>query len=1360
MIPLSFAQRRLWFLWQLDGPADTFNIPLALRLTGELDRDALAAGLLDVLGRHEVLRTVFPAQDGEPRQRVLRVEETGFELEIVATMVLDDEVARASAYPFDLANEIPMRARLFVVGPGEHVLVLVVHHIAADGWSMGPLLRDLSTAYASRLSGREPDWTPLPVQYADYTLWQRELLGAEDDPESTLTGQVAFWRRTLAGAPEELDLPADRPRPARLDPRGHSAELELGADTHRRLAELGRTHGATLFMVMHSALAVLLSRLGAGTDLPIGTVVAGRTDEGLDDLVGCFVNNLVIRADLSGDPAFADVLGRVRKAALNAYENQDVPFEKLVEELAPTRSLSRHPLFQVMAAVESADLVSAGHGRGPSLELPGLRVDLISDDRQAGDFDLDLVVREALDADGRPAGLEGALIGAADLFDAETVERIAARLVQVLEAVVADPSVPIRSLPVLDEDELRRILQAWNDTAVPAPDGVVPDLVAGQVSRSPEATAVVGSGVELSYAELDARANRLARKLIAAGVGPESVVALVLERSPELMVAVLAVLKAGGAYLAVDPGLPAERVRFLVEDSAAVLVVDSTGFVVDTGDFDAGPVSDADRVSPLSPGNAAYVVYTSGSTGVPKGVVVTHRGFVNLSVSHARFGAGPGSRVAQFASSGFDMFCEEWLLALGSGATLVIVPPERRLGAELAGFLTEYGVTHATLPPAAVTSLPQDGLPEGFVLDVGGEALPADLVSRWAADHLMFNSYGPAEATVNAAVWRCLPGEAAVPIGQPIANVRVYVLDDALEPVPAGVGGELYVAGEGVARGYVGRPALTGERFVACPFEPGQRMYRTGDRVRWNADGELVFLGRVDDQVKIRGFRVEPGEIEAVLLTHVDVDQAAVIAREDTPGDVRLVGYVTLAGAMSGEGLRAFLGERLPSYLVPSAIVELDVFPLTANAKLDRKALPAPDFAAVAVTSRAPETAREEVLCQAFAEVLGLERVGVDDDFFALGGHSLLVVSLVEWLRRRGVSVSVRALFLTPTPAGLAAVAGPAPVVVPPNLIPPDAGEITPEMVPLAGLTEAEIARVVAAVPGGAPNIQDVYPLAPLQEGIFFHHLMTEHGGTDVYVTPTVVEFDSRDRLDDFLAGLRWMVDRHDIYRTAVVSAGLREPVQVVVRHAEVPVEEVVLDPAGPDAVEQILNAAGGRLDLDRAPLMDVRFAADPRGGRWIGLLRVHHLLQDHTTLEVLLDDLRAFLSGRTGELPAPVPFREFVAQARLGVPRQEYERYFSGLLGDVTETTAPYGLVDLHGDGTGSEQAHLWVDDALSERVREVARSWGASPATVFHLAWARVLGAVSGREDVVFGTVLFGRMNAGTGADRVPGLFINTLP
>ncbi|WP_414945499.1 amino acid adenylation domain-containing protein, partial [Amycolatopsis sp. cmx-11-32] len=1359
-VPLSFAQRRLWFLRQLDGPSAAYNVPVGLRLSGELDREALEAAFRDVIERHEVLRTVFPMQDEEPCQRVLPISDTGFELRFaeVSPEDLDEAVAAAAGYEFDLATEIPLRAWLFATGAGEHALVLVVHHIAGDAWSMEPLARDLAAAYAARLEGGEPAWSPLPVQYVDYTLWQRDLLGDEHTAGTVLADQVAYWRDALAGAPDELELPADRPRRAEASHRGHELPILVPAEVHARLLELARAEGATVFMVLQAALSTLLHRLGVGTDVPIGAAVAGRMDQALDELVGFFVNTLVIRSDLSGDPTFRELLARVRAASLSAYENQDVPFEKLVEELSPTRSLARHPLFQVMLTVQN----TAGAGGGSAAGLPGLRTAPLSMGAAASaKFDLDLSLGETFDESGAPAGMHGSLTAATDLFDEYTTGRLVSYLIRVLTAVSADVEVRVSAVEMLDPAEYHRIVEEWNDTARPVPDRLVPTLFSEQAARAPEATAVVGDGIELTYGEVEARANRLARRLIAQGIGPESVVALVLGRSPELVIAVLAVLKAGGAYLPIDPDQPAERIRFMIEDAASALVLDAPGFVDEATAYASTPVSDIDRIAPLSPTHPAYVVYTSGSTGRPKGVVVTHEACVSLSVSHERYGVGAGSRVAQFASVGFDMFCEEWLLALLSGAALVIVPSDRRLGGELARFLVEEGVTHATLPPAVVATMPGDVLDPGFVLDVGGEACPPELVERWAGGRTMFNTYGPSEATVDATVWRCRPGlepGTAVPIGRPIANTRVYVLDSALRPVPTGVVGELYLSGTSLVRGYLGLPWMTAERFVACPFESGERMYRTGDRVRWDADGQLVFAGRADDQVKIRGFRIEPGEVEAVLAAYPGVSQVAVLAREDSPGDPRLVGYVVSDEGVDVGGLKTFVSERLPSYLVPSAVVELEALPLTVNGKLDRRALPAPAYATG--SGRVPTTTEEELLCQAFAEVLGLPSVGVDDDFFALGGHSLLAVSLVEWLRQRGVSVSVRALFVTPTPAGLATASGPEPVVVPPNLIPAGATRLTPEMLPMVELTEAEVARLVEQVPGGAANVADVYPLAPLQEGIFFHNLMVGHEGTDVYVTPAVIEFESRQRLDEFLTAMQWVVDRHDIYRTAVISDGLPEPVQVVVRNAELPVTEVELRQGEQDSSEELTAAVRDWMPLDRAPLLTTHIAADPRGGRWLCLLRVHHLLQDHTAMQVMLTELRAHLDGRTDQLPPPLPFREFVAQARFGVSREEHERYFGEVLGDVTEPTAPYGLTEVHGDGTTTGQAGLRVDEALSGRLKEIARSLAVSPATVFHLAWARVLAALSGRDDVVFGTIVFGRMNSGAGADRVPGLYMNTLP
>ncbi|MFJ8747668.1 amino acid adenylation domain-containing protein, partial [Embleya sp. NPDC127516] len=1391
-LPLSFAQRRLWFLGRLDGPNPGYNMPEVLRLSGDLDRAALSAALRDVVGRHEVLRTVFPMVDGEPYQRVLDPAELNWDLEYeeVTAEELPHAVATATDHAFDFADEIPIRAWLFRCDE-EHVLVLVVHHIAGDGWSMGPLGRDISTAYAARCAGRAPEWAPLPVQYADYALWQRELLGEDDDPAGLMSGQVAYWRTALAGLPEELDLPVDRPRSTTAGHDAHVTRLAIPAELHDELVRVARAEGVTVFMVLQAALAVLLSRLGAGTDIPIGTTVAGRTDEGLDDLVGFFVNTLVLRTDLTGDPTFREVLGRVREAGLGAYEHQDVPFERLVEELAPTRSLNRHPLFQVMLTLQNTaraalDLSGVRAGAPPEVGVAPLSP------AAAAKFDLDVTAEETYDEQGRPAGIRGSIVASADLFDPGSIETMADRWIRVLGTLVADPSLRLGAADVLDDDERSRILVAWNDTAASAVEVPAPTVIDGFLTRvveAADAVAVVAGGSALSYGELGGRVGRLARYLVGLGVGPESVVAVVLGRGHDLMTALLGVSAAGGAYLAIDPTQPAERIGYVLDDAApvlvvtdtanagrvpstwvgaAVLVLDEPAVVAALESLRSSPVGDADRSSPLWGSHPAYVVYTSGSTGRPKGVVVSQAGFANTAAAgRVRFAIGAGSRMAQFASVGFDNFCLEWSVALSSGAALVVVPDERRLGAELAGFFVDEAITHATLPPAVLAGLAVEAMRSDLVLEVGGEACPPELAARWAPGRVLFNTYGPTETTVDATVWRCRPGVGEVPIGRPIANVRAYVLDERLALVPPGVTGELYVAGVGLARGYLGRAALTGERFVASPFGSGERMYRTGDRARWTAAGELVFAGRADDQVKIRGFRIEPGEIEAALAAHPRVARVAVVVRADTAQGVsrdrRLVAYVVPRDRelpeQLPEALRRFASARLPEYMVPSAVVVLDAIPLTANGKLDRKALPAPEYP-TGTNGRGPSSLREEVLCAAFAEVLGLPSVGVDDNFFALGGHSLLAVTLVERLRARGVSVSVRALFEAPTVAGLAASAGAEPVSVPANRIPADATTLTPDMLPLVDLSEAEVARVAASIDGGAANIADVYPLAPLQQGILFHHLMAGDEERDVYISPFVLEFDTRERLDAFLRALQEVIDRHDIYRTAILWDGVPDPLQVVQRHAPLPVREIASAEGGDDAVARLLAAGGPTMDVGRAPLIDAHVTPAPEAGRWYGMLRVHHIAQDHTGMEVLLQEVRAFLAGRGGELAPALPFRDFVVQARESLRHGGHEEFFAELLGDVTETTAPFGLLNVRGDGSGVRRAELPVADDVAVRIRKVARDLGVTPATLLHVAWARVLSVLSGRDDVVFGTVLFGRMNAGAGADRASGLFMNTLP
>ncbi|MFF1309176.1 AMP-binding protein, partial [Streptomyces sp. NPDC058307] len=714
--------------------------------------------------------------------------------------------------------------------------------------------------------------------------------------------------------------------------------------------------------------------------------------------------------------------------------------------------------------------------------------------------------------------------------------------------------------------------------------------------------------------------------------------------------------------------------------------------------------------------------------------------------------------------------------SLVSGGELHVLGEDAAMDpAVVAGYLEEHRIDFVKVVPSHLAALGAAGglarLVPGRSLVVGGEAASSELVGELVAaagGRGVFNHYGPTETTIGVACGPLTADAVAggvVAVGRPVANTRLFVLDEALLPVAPGVVGELYVAGAQLARGYVGRAGLTAERFVACPFAVGERMYRTGDRVRWTGDGQLVYVGRADGQVKIRGFRIEPGEVRTVIAAHPGVLQAAVVAREDTPGDRRLVGYVVAVdedadAAGLSAAVRAHAAQKLPEHMVPSAVVVLEALPLTGNGKLDQHALPAPDHTGAAAASRGLATPVEEILCGAFAEILGLDAVGVHDDFFDLGGHSLLAVSLVEKLRARGVSISVRGLFENPTPAELARAAGPEKVTVPQNRIPADAQEITPEMLPLVDLDAAGIERVVAAVDGGAGNLADVYPLAPLQEGIFFLHLMADRDRGDVYVQPHVLEFDSRARLDGFLAAFQQVIDRHDIYRTAIAWEGLREPLQVVARRATLPVEHIELDPNGPDPAEQLVAAGGSWIDMDRPPLLRVLTAQDPHSGRWLALLRIHHMIRDHRTLEVLVEELRAFMSGQGETLPEPLPFRDFVAQARLGTAREEHERHFSGLLGDVTEPTAPFGLLDVHGDGVDAVRVQLPVDEHLARRVRGVSQRLGVSTASLFHLAWARVLAAVSGRDDVVFGTVLFGRMNAGAGADRVLGPFINTLP
>ncbi|MCE6998606.1 amino acid adenylation domain-containing protein [Saccharothrix sp. S26] len=1016
LVPLSFAQRRLWFVNRLDERNPSYAVPVALRLHGGLDVTALRAALADVVDRHEALRTVFPEVGGTPHQHVRHDVTAPFTLLDRAPDDLDATLHRIVSTPFDLTSDLPLRTALVRLADDDHVLLLVLHHIAGDGWSMGPLLRDLTTAYTARHTDRAPDWTPLPVQYADYTLWQRQLLGDEDDPDGPFAHRIAFWADALAGVPDELELPADRPRPTTSAQTGGRVPLVLDADLHRAVLDLARRTRTTPFMVFQAAFATLLTRMGAGTDIPIGTPVAGRTDEALDDLVGFFVNTLVLRTDTSGDPTFAQLLTRVRDTDLAAYDHQDVPFERLVERLNPPRSLTRHPLCQVLLTLQNTG--------DAHLTLPGLVVEPVGVTSGTTAFDLSVGLRETRAGDGSPAGVEGALLYREDLFDAGTARSLADRLVRVLTAVTADPDVRLHDVDVLGEAARDRIVVAWNDTARTVPDATLPALFSAQARRTPDAVALVDVDRQLTYAELDARIDRLAAALHAKGAARERVVAVLLPRSVDLVVALHAVHRAGAAYLPVDPGYPADRVAFMLADADPVLVLDADAL----RDLEDGP---AVALPEVRGGDPAYVIYTSGSTGRPKGVVVEHRAIVNrLLWMQDEYRLGPDDRVVQKTPSSFDVSVWEFFWPFQVGAALVVARPDgHRDPAYLADVIRREGVTTAHFVPsmldAFVAHLEGSGerCPSLTRVVCSGEALPTALARRFAAvsDAGLHNLYGPTEAAVDVTAHAVRGDEttATVPIGRPVWNTGVHVLDDRLRPVPPGVPGELYLAGVQLARGYHARPGLTAQRFVASPFAPGARLYRTGDVVRWCGEGVLEYLSRADDQVKIRGQRIEPDEVAAVLQAHPDVARAAVVAREHAPGDLRLVAYVVARDRVPEQSeLRAHTASRLPEHMVPWAVVVLDDLPVGPSGKLDRKALPAP---VVRSAGRAPSTPAEEALATLFAEALGVPAVGVDDGFFDLGGHSLLATRLVARIGVEfGVRLGVRAVFEAPTVAAMA----------------------------------------------------------------------------------------------------------------------------------------------------------------------------------------------------------------------------------------------------------------------------------------------------------------------------------------------------
>ncbi|MEU2080046.1 amino acid adenylation domain-containing protein, partial [Streptomyces sp. NPDC013489] len=1235
-LPLSFAQRRLWFLDQFEGPSATYNIPIALRLKGDVDLDALRAALMDVVGRHESLRTVIAVDGtGVPFQRVLAADEPVLDLAVrpVRPEDVPDVIEADAAHVFDLATRIPLNASLYEVAADDFLLVLVVHHIAGDGESMAPLARDLVRAYTARRDGEAPQWDELPVQYLDYTLWQEELLGSADDPDSRLSGQFAYWRGELTGVPQPLQLPTDRPRPSAPSHRGDRVTFLVDPELFAGVDALARSRGATLPIVLQAALAVLLSQAGGGDDITIGSPIAGRTDEALADLVGFFANTWVLRADLSGDPSFEELVDRVRDKALTAYDHQDVPFERLVELLNPDRSTAYHPLFQVMFAWQNVSR--------PDFDLPGLHVGFEPVVFDLAKFDLFFSMAEYTGPDGR--AIHGTMEFAADLFDRETAQALSERFVRVLRQLVAAPGGRVAGTDLLSAAERRQVLGEWNDTAAPTPALTVPQLIELQVARTPDAPAVTYGAETLTYAELNARANRLARELVGLGQGPESVVGLALPRTADLVVGLLGVLKSGAGYLPIDPRYPSARLDHVLSDARPGLLLTTTGTAgvlpehevpclhLDRLDLGAGDGSDLgadERHGPWGPDNLAYLMYTSGSTGRPKGVAITHAGLVNGVLRLAGvLDVRPGSRMLGATSVNFDVSASEVFTALSHGACVEVVRDVLEL-TERDGWTG--GVLQAV--PSVFSEILDDiaGKTRVDTVVLAGDGLPTTLLERLrtAMPHTrLVQAYGQTEDfyATSFVVPDDWSGEGNVPIGRPLGNMRAYVLGSGLVPVPVGVTGELYVAGA-VGRGYHRRPELTAERFVADPFGPsGDRMYRTGDLARWGSDGQLEYVGRADAQMKIRGVRIEPAEIEAALVAHPGVARAVVQLRAGRASAAeQLVGYVVpvdadtdvradadpeaYAGAFDVDDLRGFVSGRLPEFMVPAAFVVLHRFPLDPNGKLDRRALPAPRFAERSY--REPRTAQEQALCSVFGEVLGLARVGVDDDFFAVGGDSIRSIQVVARARALGVEVTPREVFEHRTVARLA------------------------EAATAVGRTAAPILEELA---GGGVGWS---PLPPVGR-----YLLELGGGYGRFQQSMVLDLPEGIGAAGLKATLTAVLDAHDVLRSRLVTEGdgglMMDPpgsVDVTDVLRRVPCDGRWDGRDWSQLLEEEVDAAAGRLDpaagvMAQFVWFDPSGADGAPGGRL--LIALHHFVVDGVSWRILLPDLAmAWEQVRAGEDP------------------------------------------------------------------------------------------------------------------------------
>ncbi|CAJ5922136.1 syringomycin synthetase [Burkholderia pseudomallei] len=1383
VLALTAGQYGIWLDQMLNPDLPCYILGAILRIDGTFDEALLTSVVNEVVNANDSLRAVLVSEGGSVRQRVLSdVELEIAHIDFSGSAHPHDSAWRYMRTAFDTAfalDGLLCDFRIVRESPSRTYWMYRCHHLVADGQSVSMICRMIVDLYNRRASADMARIEPTPSyfdsldddrKYAESSRYERDAQFWQDK-FSSLPPPLLSSRSSEAAA-----------RPASF-PDGQ-VNLTIERAKYDRLGRIAEASGCTIVHVMFGVLALYFSRAFQVDEVVIGMPVHNRSTAQQKRAIGMFASVVPIRIPVDGNERFVSLLNGVSAELRHCYRHQRFPIAELNRRLGLVRT-GRRQLFDLTLSFEKfpLDFYIGDVKLGLTSMRHRFEQTPITVNVQDYHEDQDLVMQFNYDVNA---------------FSHAEVDNIGTRIGGLLDALIEHhDDMPVGMLPLLDEAERKQVVYEWNATERDYPiEQCIHQLFEAQVDRKPEAIALTFDGQRLSYAELNARANRLAHYLQARGVGPDRLVALCAERGIEMVVGLLAILKAGGAYVPLDPSHPPERLRRMLDDTNPVAVlVDDIGADA-LASFESHVAARSPRVhlsrdiaqwracSPANPPTPreraarrlAYVIYTSGSSGEPKGVMNEHRGVVNrLWWMQQTYALDERDAVLQKTPFSFDVSVWEFFWPLMSGARLVIAKPEgHKDPAYLSELIDRERVTTLHFVPSMLQAFLED---EGAARGCGsvkrvmcsGEALPPSLVKRFyrcLPDARLHNLYGPTEAAVDVTAWACdaEEGGASVPIGRPIANTRIYVLDGYGQPVPRGVAGELYIGGVQVARGYLNRPELTRERFVDDPFVAGGRLYKTGDLARWRTDGSLEYLGRNDFQVKIRGFRIELGEIEAQLAKVAGVRETVVLARDSgsPAGEKRLVAYYT--GNADVAALREQATRHLPAYMVPSAYVRLDAWPLTPNGKLDRRALPAPaDDAYARAEYEAPQGAKEEALAAIWKDLLPVERISRHDNFFELGGHSLLVIGLSEKLRAAGLHADVRVVYRASTLADLAAHLGTdnQDIRIPPNLIADGDEHITPAQLTLVALSQESIDALVTKVEGGAANVQDIYPLAPLQEGILFHHLMS--GESDPYVLSGVLAFRGREVMERFVSALQQVIDRHDILRTGFFWEGLEQPVQVVQRRATLPVSVVELDAGEGDIVRQLearFDSRGYRMDVSRAPLMHVHAACDGEHERWVARVLFHHLSIDHTTLERVIEEARAIGQGRVEDLPRPAPFRNFVAQARLGVSEADHEAYFRAKLGDIDEPTAPFGLLSVQGDGREIAEAARTLKPELSGALRGHARRLGVSAASMMHVAWGLVLSRTTGRQDVVFGTVLFGRMQGGAQSDRSLGLFINTLP